>query len=153
MGLTMALTASHDVAIIDLMLPKMDGLALIGAMRKEKIHPFPQIFNSELDAKEKYLTERRVRRSKKIEFLRNHGLDTGGEKKDSCQNFGRTPGSLFNLSLYWPLQPMDCLRFIEKNLGDIAAIDQNSFHDGVIFMHFRHYKQRMPAAGIESQLH
>jgi two-component system, OmpR family, response regulator len=36
-GLDMALTAPYDTAIIDLMLPKRDGLSLIERMRKEKV--------------------------------------------------------------------------------------------------------------------
>jgi len=36
-GLQMALTEPYDTAIIDIMLPKLDGLSLIGKMRKEKI--------------------------------------------------------------------------------------------------------------------
>jgi two-component system OmpR family response regulator len=36
-GLHMALTEPYDTAIIDIMLPKMDGLSLIEKMRKEKI--------------------------------------------------------------------------------------------------------------------
>jgi len=37
-GLDMALTEAYDTAIIDIMLPKLDGLSLIERMRKEKIH-------------------------------------------------------------------------------------------------------------------
>ena len=37
MGLHMALTQPYDTAIIDIMLPKMDGLSLIEKMRREKI--------------------------------------------------------------------------------------------------------------------
>src|SRR3974377_635743 len=36
-GLDMALSASHDAAIIDVRLPKLDGLELIARMRKERI--------------------------------------------------------------------------------------------------------------------
>jgi two-component system, OmpR family, response regulator len=36
-GLHMALSAPYDTAIIDIMLPKLDGLSLIERMRKEKI--------------------------------------------------------------------------------------------------------------------
>ena len=36
-GLHLALTEPHDAAIIDLMLPKLDGLSLIEKMRREKI--------------------------------------------------------------------------------------------------------------------
>jgi len=36
-GLHMALTEPYDTAIIDIMLPKLDGLSLIEKMRKEKI--------------------------------------------------------------------------------------------------------------------
>jgi two-component system, OmpR family, response regulator len=36
-GLHMALTEPYDTAIIDIMLPKLDGLSLIEIMRKEKI--------------------------------------------------------------------------------------------------------------------
>ena len=36
-GLHLALTEHHDAAIIDLMLPKLDGLSLIEQMRREKI--------------------------------------------------------------------------------------------------------------------
>jgi len=37
-GLHLALTEPYDTAIIDIMLPKLDGLALIGRMRKEKVN-------------------------------------------------------------------------------------------------------------------
>jgi two-component system OmpR family response regulator len=37
-GLHLALSESYDVAIIDIMLPKLDGLTLIEKMRKEKIN-------------------------------------------------------------------------------------------------------------------
>lgn len=37
-GLDMALTEPYDTAIIDIMLPKLNGLSLIERMRKEKIH-------------------------------------------------------------------------------------------------------------------
>jgi len=37
-GLHRALTEPYDTAIIDIMLPKLDGLALIGRMRKEKVN-------------------------------------------------------------------------------------------------------------------
>jgi two-component system OmpR family response regulator len=37
-GLRLALTQPYDTAIIDIMLPKLDGLALIGRMRKEKVN-------------------------------------------------------------------------------------------------------------------
>jgi len=37
MGLHLALTEPYDAAIIDLMLPKLDGLSLIEQMRREKI--------------------------------------------------------------------------------------------------------------------
>jgi two-component system OmpR family response regulator len=36
-GLHMALTEPYDTAVIDIMLPKLDGLSLIERMRKEKI--------------------------------------------------------------------------------------------------------------------
>ena len=36
-GLHMAFTKPYDTAIIDIMLPKLDGLSLIEKMRKEKI--------------------------------------------------------------------------------------------------------------------
>ncbi len=36
-GLSLALGAAYDAAIIDVMLPKMDGLSLIGEMRRNKI--------------------------------------------------------------------------------------------------------------------
>jgi two-component system OmpR family response regulator len=35
-GLHLALTGSYDCAIVDLMLPKLDGLSLIGELRREK---------------------------------------------------------------------------------------------------------------------
>lgn len=44
-GLDMALTEPYDTAIIDIMLPKRDGLSLIETMRKEKI-PTPVIILS-----------------------------------------------------------------------------------------------------------
>ena len=44
-GLDLVLTESYDAAIVDLMLPKLDGLSLIGKMRKEKI-PTPVIILS-----------------------------------------------------------------------------------------------------------
>jgi len=37
-GLHMALTESYDIAIVDLMLPGLDGLTLIETMRRKKIH-------------------------------------------------------------------------------------------------------------------
>jgi len=37
-GLNLALTQPYDTAIIDIMLPKMDGLELIEKMRKEKVN-------------------------------------------------------------------------------------------------------------------
>ncbi len=37
-GLGQARLACHDVAVVDIMLPKLDGLALIARMRKERIH-------------------------------------------------------------------------------------------------------------------
>ncbi len=37
-GLQMALTEPYDAAIIDIMLPKLDGLVLIGRMRREKVN-------------------------------------------------------------------------------------------------------------------
>jgi two-component system OmpR family response regulator len=36
-GLHLALTESYDVAVIDIMLPKLDGLSLIDRLRREKI--------------------------------------------------------------------------------------------------------------------
>ncbi len=36
-GLQMALTTSYDAAVIDLMLPELDGLSLIEALRRQKI--------------------------------------------------------------------------------------------------------------------
>ena len=44
-GLDMALTEPYDTAIIDIMLPKRDGLSLIEKMRKEKV-PTPVIILS-----------------------------------------------------------------------------------------------------------
>jgi two-component system OmpR family response regulator len=37
-GLAMAMAGGHDVAVIDLMLPGLDGISLIQAMRREGIH-------------------------------------------------------------------------------------------------------------------
>ena len=37
-GLHLALTEPYDLAIIDIMLPQMDGFAIIAAIRREKIH-------------------------------------------------------------------------------------------------------------------
>jgi two-component system OmpR family response regulator len=37
-GLHLALTEPYDTAIIDIMLPKLDGLSLIGKMRKQKVN-------------------------------------------------------------------------------------------------------------------
>ncbi len=37
-GLQLALTQPYDTAIVDIMLPKLDGLALIERMRKEKVN-------------------------------------------------------------------------------------------------------------------
>ena len=37
-GLHLALTGPYDAAVIDIMLPKLDGLSLIEKIRKEKIH-------------------------------------------------------------------------------------------------------------------
>ncbi len=44
-GLSLVLTESYDAAIVDLMLPKLDGLSLIEKMRKERI-PTPVIILS-----------------------------------------------------------------------------------------------------------
>jgi len=44
-GLQMAATRSHDVAIIDVMLPKLDGLSLIKELRRRKI-PTPVLILS-----------------------------------------------------------------------------------------------------------
>src|SRR5512136_2441888 len=44
-GLSLASTESYDTAIIDLMLPKLNGLSIIERMRKEKI-PTPVIILS-----------------------------------------------------------------------------------------------------------
>jgi two-component system OmpR family response regulator len=48
-GLDLALTEPYDTAIIDVMLPKTDGLSLIAAMRREKINT-PVIILSAKDA-------------------------------------------------------------------------------------------------------
>ena len=37
-GLHLALTEPYDAAVVDIMLPKLDGLSLIGAMRRKKIN-------------------------------------------------------------------------------------------------------------------
>lgn len=37
-GLHLALTEPYDAAIVDIMLPKMDGLSLIDEMRRQKLH-------------------------------------------------------------------------------------------------------------------
>ena len=37
-GLHLALTEPYDLAIIDIMLPRMDGFAIIAALRREKVH-------------------------------------------------------------------------------------------------------------------
>jgi len=56
MGLHMAITQPYDTAIIDIMLPKMDGLSLIEKMRKDKIRT-PVII---LSAKGPWTTESRA---------------------------------------------------------------------------------------------
>jgi two-component system, OmpR family, response regulator len=61
-GLHLALTEPYDAAVVDLMLPKLDGLKLIEKMRKEKIKT-PVIILSAKDA-----IDDRVR-----------GLNTGGD--------------------------------------------------------------------------
>ncbi len=48
-GLDLAMTEPYDTAIIDVMLPKTDGLSLIAAMRREKINT-PVIILSAKDA-------------------------------------------------------------------------------------------------------
>ena len=48
-GLHLALTAPHDVAIIDIMLPKRDGLSIIEQMRKQNV-PTPIIILSAKDS-------------------------------------------------------------------------------------------------------
>lgn len=48
-GLHLALTAPHDVAIIDIMLPKRDGLSIIEQMRKQHV-PTPIIILSAKDS-------------------------------------------------------------------------------------------------------
>jgi len=61
-GMDLALSEPYDTAIIDLMLPKRDGLSIIAAMRREKINT-PVIILSAKDA-----VDDRVR-----------GLQTGGD--------------------------------------------------------------------------
>ncbi len=61
-GLHLILTEPYDVAIIDIMLPKLDGLALIERMRKEKVNT-PVIILSAKDS-----VDDRVK-----------GLETGGD--------------------------------------------------------------------------
>ena len=48
-GLHLGLSEPYDAAIIDIMLPKLDGLSLIGALRNEKIST-PVIILSARDA-------------------------------------------------------------------------------------------------------
>jgi two-component system OmpR family response regulator len=50
-GLHLALTEPYDLAIIDIMLPQMDGFAIIAALRREKI-PLPVIILSARGATE-----------------------------------------------------------------------------------------------------
>ncbi len=61
-GLHMALTEPYDIAVIDLMLPKLDGLTLIEEMRKNKINTPVLILSA------KRTVDDRVR-----------GLQTGGD--------------------------------------------------------------------------
>jgi two-component system OmpR family response regulator len=61
-GLHLALTEPYDTAIIDIMLPKLDGLSLIGRIRKEKVN-IPVIILSAKDS-----VDDRVK-----------GLQTGGD--------------------------------------------------------------------------
>jgi len=61
-GLSLALTEPYDTAIVDIMLPKRDGLSLIEELRKRKIHT-PVIILSAKDS-----VDDRVR-----------GLQTGGD--------------------------------------------------------------------------
>jgi two-component system OmpR family response regulator len=61
-GLELALIAPYDAAVIDIMLPKLDGLSLIAEMRRQKINT-PVIILSARDA-----VDDRVR-----------GLQTGGD--------------------------------------------------------------------------
>ena len=37
-GLHLALSESYDAAVMDIMLPKLDGLSVIGRLRQTKIH-------------------------------------------------------------------------------------------------------------------
>ena len=61
-GLSLALTEPYDTAIVDIMLPKRDGLSLIEELRKRKIHT-PVIILSAKDS-----VDDRVK-----------GLQTGGD--------------------------------------------------------------------------
>ena len=46
-GLTLALSRPYDVAVVDRMLPKLDGIKLVGAMREER-NSTPVLFLSAL---------------------------------------------------------------------------------------------------------
>ena len=52
-GLRMALTEPYDAAIIDLMLPKLDGLSIIERMRKEKIRTPVMILSAKGDVEDR----------------------------------------------------------------------------------------------------
>ena len=52
-GLHMALTEPYDAAIIDLMLPKLDGLSIIERMRKEKIRTPVMILSAKGDVEDR----------------------------------------------------------------------------------------------------
>jgi two-component system, OmpR family, response regulator len=62
LGLELATTAVYDVAVIDLMLPKLDGLSLIQAMRRQNVHTPVLILSA------KHTVDDRVR-----------GLEAGGD--------------------------------------------------------------------------
>ena len=61
-GLQLAATGRHDVAIVDVMLPKLDGLSLIHAMRQKKVSTPVLILSA------RHTVDDRVR-----------GLETGGD--------------------------------------------------------------------------
>jgi two-component system, OmpR family, response regulator len=62
LGLELATTAAYDVAVVDLMLPKLDGLSLIQAMRRQNVQTPVLILSA------KHTVDDRVR-----------GLESGGD--------------------------------------------------------------------------
>lgn len=108
-GLDMALTGLYDLVLLDIMLPKMDGLSLLSALRKEKINT-PVILltaRNQLEDRVKglnigaddYLTKpfafEELLARIKAQFRRHHHITT-----DDILNFGALNFNVNTLDLF-----------------------------------------------------